>query len=85
MEHTNLSCLHPIHLYQHRKIMLNWTWKPRLLYLESFFSLVVRFTIHSKTVLAKVSARIQRWAITLGAYSYHIVYKSGKDHAKGDD
>jgi hypothetical protein len=30
------------------------------------------------------SARIQRWALTLSAYDYSIMYKPGKDHANAD-
>lgn len=30
------------------------------------------------------SPRIQRWAVTLSAYEYHIVYKPGKHHANGN-
>jgi transposase InsO family protein len=30
------------------------------------------------------SARIQRWALTLGAYDYQIVYKSGPEHGNAD-
>ena len=30
------------------------------------------------------SARIQRWALTLAAYHYHIVYKSGATHGNAD-
>ena len=30
------------------------------------------------------SARIQRWALILGAYDYHIVYKPGPDHSNAD-
>ncbi len=30
------------------------------------------------------SARIHRWALTLGAYDYSIVYRPGKDHANAD-
>ncbi|XP_030580469.1 uncharacterized protein K02A2.6-like [Archocentrus centrarchus] len=30
------------------------------------------------------SPRVQRWAVTLSAYEYHIVYKPGKHHANAD-
>ena len=30
------------------------------------------------------SPRIQRWAVTLAAYEYTIVYKVGRDHANTD-
>ena len=30
------------------------------------------------------SARIQRWALTLGAYDYSLVYKPGRDHGNAD-
>ncbi len=30
------------------------------------------------------SARIQRWALLLGAYDYTIAYKPGRDHANAD-
>ena len=31
-----------------------------------------------------VSARIQRWALILSTYDYHIIYKCGVDHANAD-
>lgn len=55
-----------------------------------------RFTIYSdhkplqhlfsenKTVPAMASARIQWWALTLGAYSYQITYKPGGSHSNAD-
>ena len=30
------------------------------------------------------SARLQRWALTLGAYNYHICYKPGSSHSNAD-
>ncbi len=33
---------------------------------------------------AMASARIQRWALTLAAYDYKIVYKPGSKHANAD-
>ena len=30
------------------------------------------------------SARIQRWALTLSAYDYHIKYKAGLENANAD-
>ena len=30
------------------------------------------------------SARLQRWALTLSAYNYHIQYKPGKDNSNAD-
>ena len=38
----------------------------------------------SRPVPAMASARIQRWALTLSAYSYTISYKPGPDHANAD-
>ena len=38
----------------------------------------------SKAIPNMASARIQRWAITLSAYTYTINYKSGKEHANAD-
>ena len=38
----------------------------------------------SKPVPSMTSARVQRWALTLGAYSYHICHKAGKDHGNAD-
>ena len=38
----------------------------------------------SKAVPLMASARIQRWALTLSAYTYTIQYKAGKDHANAD-
>ena len=38
----------------------------------------------TNTVLTLASGRIQRWALTLGAYNYSIVYKAGKLHANAD-
>ncbi|XP_043911581.1 uncharacterized protein K02A2.6-like [Protopterus annectens] len=37
-----------------------------------------------KAVLQMVSPRIQRWAVTLRAYEYEIVYKPGKHHSNAD-
>lgn len=37
-----------------------------------------------KAVPQMVSPRIQRWAVTLRAYEYEIVYKPGKHHSKAD-
>ena len=38
----------------------------------------------SRPVLVLVSARIQRWAQTLGAYDYVMEYKPGNQHANAD-
>ena len=38
----------------------------------------------SKSTPAMVSARIQRWAILLGGYHYHIEYKPGRQNANAD-
>ena len=38
----------------------------------------------SRAIPQMASARLQRWALTLGAYDYSIVYKPGKDHANAD-
>ena len=38
----------------------------------------------SNPMPAMASARIQRWAITLAAYDYKIVYKPGSKHANAD-
>ena len=38
----------------------------------------------TRAVPAMASARIQRWALTLGAYNYGIAYKPGKEHANAD-
>ena len=76
--------------------MLNWR-RTILFGVKKFHNFLFgdKFTIYSdhrplhhifsehKTVPAMASARIQRWALT-GAYSYLIVYKPGKDHAKAD-
>lgn len=37
-----------------------------------------------KAVPPLASARIQRWALTLSSYSYHIQYKAGKQQANVD-
>ncbi|XP_061564077.1 uncharacterized protein K02A2.6-like [Cololabis saira] len=37
-----------------------------------------------KAVPQIVSPRIQRWAVTLMAYEYHIIYKAGKYHGNAD-
>ena len=38
----------------------------------------------SKSTPAMASGRIQRWALTLGAYSYDIQYKKGADNSNAD-
>ena len=38
----------------------------------------------SRAVPPLASARLQRWALTLSAYSYSIMHKPGKDHANAD-
>ena len=38
----------------------------------------------SKSTPAMASSRIQRWALTLGAYSYSIQYKKGKENSNAD-
>ena len=38
----------------------------------------------SRAVPPLASARIQRWALTLGAYDYSINYKPGKDNSNAD-
>lgn len=38
----------------------------------------------TKCILLLASARIQHWALTLSAYQYTIVYRSGKDNANQD-
>ena len=38
----------------------------------------------SKPIPSMTSARVQRWALTLGAYLYHICHKAGKDHGNAD-
>ena len=38
----------------------------------------------TKAIPAMSSARIQRWALTLAAYDYHIKFKSGRAHANAD-
>ena len=55
-----------------------------------------RFTIYSdhkplqylfsenKAIPTMASARIQRWALTLSAYDYDIVFKPGSEHANAD-
>ncbi|KAG1959630.1 hypothetical protein F2P79_005884 [Pimephales promelas] len=37
-----------------------------------------------KAVPQMSSPRIQRWAVTLRAYEYNIIYKPGKDHGNAD-
>ncbi|XP_056118298.1 uncharacterized protein K02A2.6-like [Rhinichthys klamathensis goyatoka] len=37
-----------------------------------------------KSVPSMASARIQRWALTLSAYQYRIVYRAGKENANAD-
>uniref|UniRef100_A0A3B3SKQ2 Gypsy retrotransposon integrase-like protein 1 n=1 Tax=Paramormyrops kingsleyae TaxID=1676925 RepID=A0A3B3SKQ2_9TELE len=37
-----------------------------------------------KALPQMASPRVQRWAVTLGAYDYTIVYKRGKDHLNAD-
>ena len=38
----------------------------------------------SRPVPPLASARIQRWALKLGAYDYDLAYKPGKDHGNAD-
>ena len=38
----------------------------------------------TRSVPTMASARIQRWALTLSAYDYRIIYKPGKEHANAD-
>ena len=38
----------------------------------------------SRPIPAMASARIQRWALTLSAYDYSIVYRPGEQHANAD-
>ncbi len=38
----------------------------------------------SKAVPPTASARIQRWALTLSGYTYHIRYRAGREHANAD-
>ncbi|XP_061584204.1 LOW QUALITY PROTEIN: uncharacterized protein K02A2.6-like [Cololabis saira] len=38
----------------------------------------------ARMVPQMVSPRVQRWAVTLGAYNYVMVYKAGKDHGNAD-
>ena len=38
----------------------------------------------TKAIPAMASARIQRWALILGAYDYAIEYKAGEQHANAD-
>ena len=38
----------------------------------------------TKSVPLMAPARIQRWALTLGAYTYQIRYKSGRDNSNAD-
>ena len=38
----------------------------------------------TKSVPLMASARIQRWALTLGAYTYQIRYKSSRDNSNAD-
>lgn len=38
----------------------------------------------AKAVPQMVSPRVQRWAVTLGAYDYVMLYKQGKDHGNAD-
>ena len=39
---------------------------------------------NEKTIPAHASARIQRWALTLGMYEYHLMYKAGSAHGNAD-
>ena len=38
----------------------------------------------NKRVPVMASARMQRWALTLAAYEYRLVYKGGKDNGNSD-
>ena len=39
---------------------------------------------HARAIPPMASARIQRWALTLSAYSYHIEFKPGSQHSNAD-
>ena len=38
----------------------------------------------TKGISPMASARVQRWALTLSSYQYHIVYKAGSENANAD-
>ena len=38
----------------------------------------------AKPVPQMASARLQRWALLLGAYNYHIQYKPGRENSAAD-
>ena len=38
----------------------------------------------TRPIPSLTSARLQRWALTLGAYNYQIQYKPGKDNSNAD-
>ena len=44
----------------------------------------LQYISENKPIPALASARIQRWALTLGAYNYKIQYKSGKENSNTD-
>ena len=37
-----------------------------------------------KQIPSMAASRTQRWALTLAAYEYHIVYKEGRNHGNAD-
>ena len=44
----------------------------------------LRYIFDNQKVSERVSARLQRWAITLRAYNYHVQYKSGEHMLAAD-
>ena len=73
IEKEGLACVFGVkrfHCYLYgRSFILSSDHKP----LTSLFS-------KEKSIPVQASARIQRWALTLGMYEYELIHKSGSSH-----
>ena len=77
IEKEGLACVFGVkrfHCYLYgRSFILSSDHKP----LTSLFS-------KEKSIPVQASARIQRWALTLGMYEYELIHKSGSSHGNAD-
>ena len=54
---------------------------------SSYYTLIVPLLTlfdPSKSIPTQVSAQIQKWALTIGAYEYIVQYKTTTDHGNAD-